>query len=181
MEELSGTTELVDSTLKEMVKDAALLIKDTASTNESDFEDVLERLNPRSLGALKKFFVTLESANATVRIVEDNDDFTLDLSSVHRGKIRVDNADIKEDPVFITAILRGFMPDRKTFEAILFENGEHISGTVAKDAAEQYEAFVRFGSPPIEKVWKLEVMERIVKPIMGDPKKTYRLLKFLTP
>ena len=178
LDELSDQTEIADTALKSMVEEVASLIERTASPNELEFEQVAETLDVRTLTALKDFFVTLDSGKATFRLVEGIVDFTFDASSIYRARQRTEATSIKEKEDDIMGILDGFLPDHRKFEARA-GNSHVIYGSVSKEAAEQYRAFISSGETPIGKRWKLKIQRRFIKRLNRPTQEVNRLLRFL--
>lgn len=178
LDEMDDQTTLFDTGLKEIVDDVAILLARTASPNEKEFEEILERLDSRTLIALRDFFITLDSNDATFRFVEDVVDFTLDQSSIRRARNRTEATTINDDEIFINGILIGYLPGHKKFEVTL-DDGTLIWGPVAKEAADQYKVFQQSGNIPNNDKWKLKIRRRIVAPLNRAPKEIYRLLEFV--
>jgi len=178
LDELQDQIEMFDTGLKITVEEVATLLQKTASPNDVEFEEAAETLDPRTLLALKNFFTTLDSSSATLRFVEDNFDFTLDETSVCRARRRTEATSIEESDETLTAVLVGFLPDHRKFEAKL-EDGRIIYGGVAKDAADQYAEFSLSDTKIIGTKWKLKVQHRMVIPLNRPPREVNRLLEFL--
>lgn len=178
LDELSDQIEIEDTALKRVVEEVATVLERTASPNELDFEEVSETLDARMLIALKDFFVTLDTANATIRIVEDVADFTLDEQSIRRARMRTEATSIDESDLVLDGVLEGFLPDHRKFE-LRVEASQVIYGSVAKEAAEQYAAFLSAGQPPIGRRWRVRVRRRIVSPLNRPAREVNKLLEFL--
>jgi hypothetical protein len=178
LDELSDQTEMEDTALKMMVDEVATLLKLTASPNEMDFEEIIGTIDDRTLIALRDFFVTLDSNNATLRLVEDVVDFTLDKPSIHRGRQRTEATSIDELEDFITGELVGFLPDHKKFELKL-EDGTIMYGSASKESAKQFEESILSGELRIGKKWKLKVHRRVVRPLNRPPREIIKLLEFV--
>jgi hypothetical protein len=180
LDELSDQSEIEDTALKTMVEEVATVIERTASPNDLEFEEVAESLDARMLIALKDFFVTLDSADATVRVVDDVADFSLDHQSIHRARARTEATSIDERDLFFEGILEGFLPDHRKFE-LRVGPAQVIYGSVSKEAAEQYAAFISTGNTPIGRRWQIKVRQRIIAPLNRPPREVNRLLEFISP
>lgn len=178
LDELSDQAELESTALKHAVEDVATILERTASPNEIDFEQVTDELDARMLIALKEFFVTLDASRATMRLVDDVADFTLDEQSIRRARQRTEATSIDEEDIFIEGILEGFLPDHRKFE-LRIDELLVIYGSVAKEASEQYLAHVAQGQSPIGKKWQIRVRRRIVRPLNRPPREVNRLLDFM--
>lgn len=178
LDELSDQSEIDDTPLKKMVEEVALLIERTASPNELDFDEVAVSMDARTLIALRDLFVTLDMAGATVRIVEDVADFTLDQESIRRARARTEATSIDESDLILDGILEGFLPDHRKFE-LRIEPSLVIYGSVSKEAAEQYARILSGGGVPIGKKWQVRIKRRVVAPLNRPPREVNRLLEFL--
>lgn len=178
LDEMSDQLELEDTSLKLMVEDVAKLLERTASPNELDFEEIAETLDARTLQSLRDFFITLDSNNATIRVVEDIADFTLDSTSIHRGRIRTEATSIDESEDFIIGVLFGFLPEHRKFE-LRIATGETVYGSVSKEAAEQYVSLLSSEKVMIGNSWKLKIKKRVVKPLNRPPRQVNKLIEFL--
>jgi len=178
LDEMSEQSELQETALKLMVDEVARIVEDTGSPNEPDFEAIVESLDPRTLIALKDFFVILDSSEATIRIVDDERDFLLDKYAVHRGRLRTEATSIEEKETFATGQILGFLPEHRKFE-LKPVDGEIIYGSVSKEAAEQYQAMVTSGTDVVGRHWQVKLTVRTVKPLNRPLREVYRLLEFM--
>lgn len=178
LDELSDQMEIENTALKNVVEDVATILERTASPNEVEFEEVAESLDSRMLIALRDMFVTLDSANATIRVVEDSADYTLDQTSIRRARQRTEATFIEEDDLDLEGTLEGFLPDHRKFE-LRVDELTVIYGSVSKEAAEQYANFRTQGETPIGEKWKVRVRRRIVSPLNRPPREVNRLLEFM--
>jgi hypothetical protein len=178
LDELSDQMEIENTALKYVVEDVATILERTASPNELDFEEVAESLDSRMLIALRDLFITLDSAKATIRVVEDVADFTLDEQSIHRARQRTEATSIDENDIEIEGALEGFLPDHRKFE-LRVDEANIVYGSVTKKAAEQYSDFRASGETPIGEKWKVRIRKRIVSPLNRPPREINRLLEFL--
>ncbi|WHZ17461.1 MAG: hypothetical protein OJF52_004313 [Nitrospira sp.] len=178
LNELSEQTEIADTALKLQVEEVATLLQRTASPNELDFEEAAESLDSRVLTALKNFFVTLDSNGATLRVVEDVADFTLDEAAIHRGRRRTEATQIQENDLTITGTLTGVLPDHRKFEAKA-EDNRTVYGTVSKEGIKQFDGLVAKGQTPIGKRWNLKIRRRVIAPWNRPSREINTLLEFV--
>lgn len=175
LSEISDQASLESSELAVIVERVSSVIKDTAAADESLFEELVSELNPRTLIALREFFLTLDSNQATVRIVERNRDFILDNTAIHRGRLRTEATSIEEDTIEVAGLLVGFLPDHRKFE-IKDQAEEIIYGSVSKTAVEQFQ---NASSTVIGKRCLAKLNVRTIEPLNRPPRKVNRLLEFL--
>jgi len=178
LDELSDQAVLEDTALKAMVEEIVTIVEKVASSNEIDFEEVAEQLDPRMLISLKNFFVTLDTAEATVRLVDDVADITLDQPAVHRARLRTEATSIDEADLLIEGVLVGFLPEHRKFE---IQVGQTLTlyGSVSKEAAEQYAQLVARGENPERQTWQVRIRQRTITPLNRPPRDVNRLLEFV--
>ena len=178
LDELQEQMEMFDTDLKKTVQEVATLLERVASPNEIEFEEALETIDPRTLFALKNFFVTLDSSNATVRLVEDKFDFTLDEPAVHRARERTEATSIDESEDFVDGVLVGFLPKHRKFE-VQTDDGNIVHGSVTAEAADQYATLASSGQAVFGKRWRFSIRRRTLRPVNRPPKHVDRLTEFL--
>ena len=178
LDEMSDQMELADTSLKHIIEEVAKLLERTASPNELEFEEAVEVLDSRTLMALKDFFMKLDTNNATLRLVEDVVDFTLDEVSIHRGRQRTESTSINETEEYISGEITGFLPNHKKFE-MYSDNNIFLYGSVSKEAAEQYTNFATSGYFVMPRKCKIKIQRRIVRPLNRPQREVIRLLEFL--
>ena len=179
LDELTDQTQMFDTTLKEMVGKVVTLIESSGSESEDIFEKAAEDLDPRSLSALRDFFLDLDSNAATVRLVDDTRDLFLNEAAVHRARVRTEATQIDEDKVEISGQLIGFLPEHRRFELQPIDGlGETIYGSATKEATEQFNSTMQKGKPALGKRCSIIVLQRTVSPRNRPPRLVYRLLEF---
>jgi len=179
LDELSDQTQMFDTVLKDTVNDVLHIIESAAASDEIIFEEAAETIDPRTLLALRDFFIELDSGAATVRLVDDLRDFSLDEVAVHRARVRTEATQIEEDDIEITGILIGFLPEHRRFE-IQMVTGETIYGSATSESTEQFTRTLQSGNPAIGKKCIAKLKQRTVKPFNRLPRIVYRLLEFNT-
>lgn len=177
LDELTDQDEIDATALKLVVEEIVQTLEKVSSSNELDFEEVAEQLDPRLLITLKDFFVTLDSAEGTIRLVDDVADISLDSTSVHRGRLRTEATSIDESDVTLDGVLVGFLPEHRKFEMLV--EGQMLYGSVSREATEQYSQLVARGESPERQSWKVRMKRRIVTPLNRPPREVNRLLEFL--
>jgi hypothetical protein len=177
LDELSDQDEIDSAALRLVVEKLVQTLEKIASANELDFEEIAEQLDPRMLISLKDFFVTLDSAEATVRLVDDVADISLDLPAVHRARLRTETTSIDESDVTAEGVLVGFLPEHRKFEMQVQD--QILYGSVSKEAAEQYSQMISHGQGPERQLWKVRMKRRIVTPLSRPAREVNRLLEFL--
>ena len=177
LEELSDQKQIFNTKSKEILERAIKIIQSTISENETDFEEILNEIDERTLISLRKIFDDLYKNDAVVRIVEDEKDFTIDEISIKRGKQRSEQTSIEEEPELLPGIIVGFLPHHKKFE-LLLESGEQIYGSVINEAIEKYNNLITSGKEVMNNKWNISILTRIIKPLNRPEKKVYNLIDF---
>lgn len=177
LDELVDQEELHDTALKTIVHDVAGLLLEIGSVNDEDFEKAAEGLDARTLSALRIFFKHMDSSEASIRIVEGDQDFTLDERAVHRGRVRTEATQIDESTEVVEGIMRGFLPEHRRFELQL-DNGEFIYGGATTEAAEYFDMSLKQGVMVLGAKCRASIFKRVVTPINKPPREIYRLMEF---
>jgi len=180
LDELSDQVELDDSVLKTRVEEVVTILERIASSNELDFEEAIEEVDPRMLTTLKDFFSNLHSAEATIRLVDESADISLDAGAIRRGQVRTEASSIEEREITVRGVLEGFLPERRKFELRTVDD-EVLYGSVSANAAIQYAEMVSTGKHPIGEKWNVKLNQRIVSPLNRPQRTTNRLIDFLQP
>jgi hypothetical protein len=137
LEEAAAGDALADTQLKVVIDQTSNLISDVASVNSETFESAIDTVDSRTLIALKKFFDVLDTGKATVRVVDDSHEFSLQRADVTRARQRVDATEIDEEEISDIIGVLYFLPQHKTFELVRDDNGETIYGKVEASVIRQ--------------------------------------------
>ena len=156
----------LDTTLK--------ILEETGSQNEPDFQELLDSLDPRILQGLREFFKTLDSADATLRAVDDLREVNLDRLAIDRGRQRTEATDISESPRALNGKLIGFLPEHKKFEAMTTDQ-RSIYGTVSSKAVDAFQSLSADGQQVIGSKFSLNVIERRITRLGSVEKTAYHL------
>ena len=130
LEEAAAGEALADTQLKVVIDQTSNLIADVASSSSETFETAIGTVDGRTLIALKKFFEILDTRHATVRLVDDDDEFSLQRADVTRARHRIDATEITEEETSDIVGLLYFLPQHKTFELAREDTGEVIYGKI---------------------------------------------------
>lgn len=135
LEEADVNQSLTESELSVAVHKVAEDIQETSKVDSTDFEELLGEVDPRYFSALTDFFKLFDDARATVRLVETDQDFELDLQAIHRGRERTEAAITNDlDDVPYTGRLY-LLPTQRKFELSVVGSGETIHGNVSREFA----------------------------------------------
>lgn len=180
LEEHADNGQVTDSVVKKAIAEITDTIAKTAATDDAAFEEAVEGLDGRLLGSLRDFFQTLDDRRATLRIVEDEREETLNSEAVHRGRLRVESTEIAEiEGEVVSGELMGLMPDSRRFEMRLDETGELIKGSVLAEFTKEIVQRGEAGEPLIFKRWRAKVRIREIRERNKPPRRLYTLLGLL--
>lgn len=177
LNEVSDQKEIYESSLKEVVNKTAEFISEITSESYSDFEEVVGNIDNRTLQSLRAFFKGLDTAGATLRLVSEKKEFTIDKNAVKRGRQRTEETQIEEKTELLKGILIGFLPEHRKFEFTI-EDGETIYGSVTKEAKEQYEELIGKEVTVLKLECQIECVVREIKPLNQEKRFSYKLEEF---
>lgn len=173
LNEIQEQPDLLPSNLSEAIDKAARLLANTAAEDERPFDEALKDLENRTLIALQDLFTHLDANKASIRVVENDYDFTLDMNAIRRAKKRVADTKIDNSDVTIQGTLIGFMPMSKKFE--LKKSDETvISGKVSKEAVEQFQS----RKMELNEEYAIVAQVRKIKQLNRKPREVYTLSSF---
>lgn len=178
LDEMSDQEELCNTALKDVVSSVSHILQDIGSDSDERFEGAIEGMDSRTLSSLRDFFKYMDSSEASVRFVDDEQEFTLDYDSIHRGRVRTEATEIEEDESLIRGVLRGFLPDHRKFE-LQEANGEIVYGTATPEAVAQFQEAVDSGAVVVGSDCAAKVLIRETRPLNRAQKTTYRLTEFV--
>jgi hypothetical protein len=177
LNEIDDQVTFVESNLKQTLDEVLVIINATSAIKEEEFFEAIQRLDQRTLIALKEFFLNLDSSAATMRIVGDKLDFSMDEEAVHRARLRTEATKIEEQDITVSGILLGFLPEHRRFELKL-ETGETISGSATIESAEQIWLAIDEGRSVSGTKCVVSINKRMVKPFNQPERFVYRLIEF---
>lgn len=172
LDEVSDQLEITETALKHTVDYVLDLINASAQPDDETFEKLIESLDKRVLQSLKDFFITLDKAHSTMRLVGDNQEYSLDSNWIHRARQRTEATEIDEDEELVELKVLGLLPEHCKFEAVTRE-GNIIYGSTTRLAAEQ------FRSELIGKQVRVNLLTKSIKPLRRPERTVYKLLEFV--
>ncbi|MFB2778290.1 hypothetical protein ACE017_03920 [Shewanella mangrovisoli] len=172
LEEVSDQIEITETALKHTVDYVLELINASAQPDDETFEKLIESLDKRVLQSLKDFFITLDKAHSTMRLVGDEQEYSLDSNWIHRARLRTEATEIDEDEDMVDLKVLGLLPEHCKFEALTRE-GNIIYGSTTRLAAEQ------FSSELIGKQVRVNLLTKSIKPLHRPERTVFKLIEFL--
>jgi len=181
LEEVGDQQEAIRTQLSEVVENVADLIENITNIEEQIFIDAAAEMDMRLLTSTRGFFKTLDTAKATLRIVEGEREITLSRADIERGRERTEALEVEEhDSVPLTGMLLGLLPVHRRFEFVLEGSGENISGKVASDASRSIGDQLLGGMfNPLGRMWIAEFNIRDVLRRGRPPMRYYTLLRLI--
>lgn len=177
LEEDAQNFQVADSAVKIAIDDVTKVIASIAAENVDEFERAVESLDRRLLVSLRDFFRVLDDERATLRIIENDRDESLDSTSIVRGRLRIDETEISDtESENVVGELLGLLPESKKFEMKL-TNGEIIKGTVVAATASKYLQLVEgLEGGIVGRTWRTKMRIREIRERNKPPRTLYSLL-----
>ncbi|MGX5733014.1 hypothetical protein [Bosea thiooxidans] len=173
--------QLIDSPMKEIVTRAADLVFRVATPDQEAFEGIADQVDSRVLGSLRAFFKVLDDAGATVRVVEDEREFTLQRGDIVLGRERTENASLEEAEDQVTGILY-VLPAAKRFELHPEGGGDPVKGTITPSCLAELTGGNQEVRPGIiGTVQTVRIRVREIRSQGQVPKRSYALLSLIQP
>lgn len=175
LEEISPP-QLIDSSTKYAVDVVAGLLARVGEADDEGFDSAVEDVDQRVLGALREFISLVNNEGATLRIVDEERDFSLSREAIERAQKRVAGLEIWDTPETVAGRLY-ILPEAKRFELHPVGGGASIRGSIAADALqslvdERNEALPNV----IGSVWTVDLAVRELRHPNLPTKRSYRLL-----
>jgi hypothetical protein len=161
-----------DTNLKAAVDKVASTLTRVAAQDESLFDDAVDEIDDRQKQALTTFFTLLDNEGATMRIVEGERDFELDLASVQRARQRVEQLQIEDKTETLEGHITGWTDNSGRFELRLHGSLELIQGNVTRSELERLSSE---GIEPYHKHVSANIKTREITSRNRQPKKSYVL------
>ncbi len=128
----AGDPQLVDSEMKDVVSHAVDLVFRVASPDQEMFESLAEDVDSRVLGSLRSFFKVLDDAGATMRVVEDRREFTLQREGVGLARERTESVSLIDKEGEATGTIY-VLPVGRRFELHPVDGSETRKGFIAPE------------------------------------------------
>jgi hypothetical protein len=181
LEEEIRNQEIAPTVVRGAVEQIIQLVHSAAAEDPDEFAGTVESLDHRLLLSLREFFRTLDERHGTIRIVDNDNDRSLDSRAIARGRQRVETTQIDEhDSETMIGELLGLLPDQRRFEMRLRDTGEIIRGSVAaKYAVDYLELIERREERLAGRMWRAKMKIREIREPNKPPRRLYSLLGLL--
>ncbi len=175
LNEITEQSNLVKTELKHVVESLTTILDKTVSQNDHEFDEIVEKLDRRTLLSINKFFRNLDTHEATLRMVEGNSEHNFNNALIKLGRARIESTKIEEHNTTMTGRLTGFLPESRKFE--FTRNDTVIKGNASADAVKSFEyIFLNGQSFDTEISAKFEIRE--IQRFGSETKTVYRLIDF---
>jgi hypothetical protein len=128
---------LLPSVLKDAVDETTNVLQDLSGADVDKFYTRLQKLSPRTIGAVKKMAKSLHDSGAITKIVSDVVEFRLDSNSTNSLYQRLTEVEVAETHETQIGTLLGVFPDRQQYEFKL-EDGQVFYGPVSETLNARY-------------------------------------------
>lgn len=122
---------LVETELKHVVDDVSGILGRISSAEEDVFQEIFEYLDDRTLLDVRAFYEELYSSKATLRIVDENNEYLLTEEKINIAKRRMETVSISEEKSVEIIGTLYLLPSDKKFE-IVINKDKSIRGRVSK-------------------------------------------------
>ncbi len=174
LDEMSDQNSILDTQLKEVVKEVSLTLEKFCADSDSEFLEFASEIDQRTVISLRNFFQEMDSSAAMVRIVEDIHEINLDASAVLRARRRAESSTIEDETVDIQGTAIHLLPDHRTFEFRTF-TGDVLFGKAHADAVESYLNAIAMQINVANSRMTAHMQVRTVHALNREPRSTYRL------
>lgn len=116
LEEFEPQGQVIDTSLKVAVDNAAQLLSAFGETSEDKFRAAVEQIDQRVLTTAQEFFSLMRTSGATFRLLAGDEDRSFGLEAVSRAAERASSTSVSEEEELIEGQLGGFLPDAHQFE-----------------------------------------------------------------
>ncbi len=174
LDEMSEQSSILDTQLKGVVKEVSLTLAKFCAESDSEFLDFASEVDQRTVVSLRKFFQEMDTASATVRIVEDIHEINLDAAAVNRARQRAESATIDDETVDFPGTAIHLLPDHKTFEFQTLD-GSILFGRAHSDAVESYLGAIAMQVSVANSPMTAHMQVRTVRALNREPRRTYKL------
>jgi hypothetical protein len=116
MEEVQPQQQIVDTSLKDAVKQATSLLDAFGEPDEEQFRSAVEAIDERVLGTAREFFDLMRQNGATLRLVTDETERSFGIEAVDRAVERATSTTVEDGTETLRGELAGVLPEAHQFE-----------------------------------------------------------------
>ncbi|HEY0974157.1 MAG TPA: hypothetical protein VGE57_06660 [Solimonas sp.] len=174
LDEMSEQTSILDTQLKEVVKEVSLTLEKFSADSDLEFLEFASEIDQRTVVSLRKFFQEMDGAAATLRIVEDMHELNLDGTAVLRARQRAESSTIDDETADISGTSIHVLPEHRTFEFRAL-TGEVLFGKAHPEAVESYLSAIAKQVNVANSRMIAHMQVRTIHALNREPRSTYRL------
>lgn len=116
LEEVEPQGQVLDTSLKVAVDNAAQLLSAFGETSEDKFRAAVEQIDQRVLTTAQEFFSLMRTSGATFRLLAGDEDRSFGPEAVSRAAERASSTSVTETTEQVEGQLGGVLPDAHQFE-----------------------------------------------------------------
>jgi hypothetical protein len=137
LEEIRQQQQILDTSLKVAVDEAARLLDAFGEPNEEQFRSAAEAIDERVLRTAGDFFELMQKNQATLRLVATNSEKSFGPHEVTRAAERAKSTEIEEFDQDMSGVLAGMLPEGHQFEFKDRAEGRTIAGKIIRSISTQ--------------------------------------------
>lgn len=181
LEEAGVSEAFADTQLKVVVDHVVDTVMATAAPAADEFEQALERMDPRFLTSLGEFFEVMDERSAVLRLVESEREVELNADAIRRGRERAGAATIldSDEEEMIGRIF--ILPAARRFELRVLQEGTTLVGGIARAFSQPELERVVAAENVVGELWRVRIKTRTVTRPTRPPKVTYTLVGLVAP
>lgn len=161
------------TSLKVVVDEVADTLSRMAAPDDALFDEAAAIVDDRQLGTLREFFKLLDDEGASLRLVEGERDFELNLAAVSRARSRAEGLHIDDRTEDRVGQIVGWTEFSRRFELRPHAGGTVVVGAVARETMDRA---IQEGTNPLHQHFRVSLQAREVTTRNRAPKVTYILL-----
>lgn len=180
-EEGSDEPELVDSAVKQSIAIVDDMISAFSSGDERVYLNALSQVDRRVLISLQEFYNTLYKDSASLKIIEDDRDLTVDQHSVLLARGRIQGVKVDDEELSITGELLGLAPVQRRFDFRASDGRGVISGQAGQQLSSDYLERLHSEARLPGRVYIAKMLHRTATRVDGSYNESYTLLDLAEP
>ena len=163
--------------LEKTIDEVCSLIQIAADQDEQKFSEAFSNETTRVVNHVTKFLRILDESGATLRVVDDQRDFSLQRRDIELARSRVDTLDIQTSSVVVEGRLY-ILPSSRRFDLYAGRPEGPYSGIIAPDLFKQLASDGTDGLDRVlKRVMRFTLDERSIESKRTSLRKTYTLRK----
>lgn len=165
---------LFKSCLAEAIDISEEILSTISGQDEAAYSELIERIDPRTFNAIKKFYSHIHGNEAALKIYTEKVK-TFDSTAIERGYSRVNESSIDEDEVLIHGVLLGVTPMSRRFD-LRVDDGSVIMGKVGPSFSQDYLKSLENNKQYIGQRCDAGLLKKLVKKTRGREAVSYTLM-----